>query len=105
MSGLPAASITAGYLPGSSSGPSQSTVEAASGPNPQTQDGTNGTLLMDTGLKSQQLHTAQWNLDRLDQAQLPLNQSFRLVLLSDLLVSWVRTQVHERSPAGADVSM
>ncbi|KAL3133536.1 hypothetical protein ABBQ38_007387 [Trebouxia sp. C0009 RCD-2024] len=32
---------------------------------------------MSPGLKAQQLHSAQWNLDRLDQALLPLNGSFR----------------------------
>lgn len=75
---LPAA-ITAGYL--GSSSPDDNRVQAANGP-PSGSQGTSGsTLWMGTGLKSQQLHSAQWNLDRLDQALLPLNGSFRYAFI------------------------
>lgn len=71
------AAITGGYQPGSSSSSTtsnQDSVQAANGPTPP---GTSGqTLHMGDGLKTQQLHTAQWNLDRLDQVHLPLNQTF-----------------------------
>ena len=76
------AAITAGYSPESLAGDRSSTVQAANGPDPGSQGSSEGTLLMDTGVKSQQLHSAQWNLDRLDQARLPLNQSFRWVCMS-----------------------
>ena len=68
------AAITAGYEPQSPS--NQDSVQAANGPTPTSQTSSDQTLFMADGLKLQQLHTAQWGLDRIDQQYRPLNQTF-----------------------------
>ena len=69
------AAITAGYLPQSPT--NQASVQTAEGPPPTSHSGSDQTLFMGVGLKAQQLHSAQWNLDRIDQPALPLNQTFK----------------------------
>ena len=69
---LPAA-ITSGF---SSDSSDQGSVQAAGGATPGAQSSSDQTLMMGAGLKIQQLHGAQWNLDRIDQVDLPLNQTF-----------------------------
>ncbi|KAL0055148.1 hypothetical protein WJX82_007705 [Trebouxia sp. C0006] len=54
----------------------QDSVQAADGPTPTSQSSSDQTLFMADGLKLQQLHTAQWGLDRIDQQYRPLNQTF-----------------------------
>jgi len=68
------AAITAGYEPQSPS--NQDSVQAANGPTPTSESSSEQTLFMADGLKLQQLHTAQWGLDRIDQQYRPLNQTF-----------------------------
>lgn len=49
-------------------------VEAANGPTPQ--NSSSPSQLMIVGVKAQKLHTAQWNLDRVDQTSPDLNQTY-----------------------------
>ena len=49
-------------------------VQAADGPTPQNSSG--ASQYMVAGVKTQKLHTAQWNLDRVDQTSPMLNQTY-----------------------------
>ncbi|DBA91935.1 TPA: hypothetical protein ACH3X2_003834 [Trebouxia sp. C0005] len=66
--------ITAGFEPQSPS--NQDSVQAANGPTQTSQTSSDQTLFMADGLKLQQLHAAQWGLDRIDQQDRPVNQTF-----------------------------